>query len=290
MAGEGVLNYVNLWPFSGPPPLNGGPAALSEEAQTGADLSAALRKSITALYGAHVTEDGGGVDYAGLAGSEEFEEYKVLARRLKLVDVGSMGEDEKVAFFVNTYNSLLIHAFAELGTPGDMLSRLRLYAVARYDIGGHTYTLNEIENGVLRGNARPPTPNGRAPFSDGDPRKGFACARPDPRIHFALNCGARGCPAIRFYKPERLDADLGRAAEAFCAGAEVDEGGGRVRVSQIFKWYWTDFAEMGDNEGLVRYILGHSKGQNKEALERLLAMGGCKVEHVPYDWSLNSKK
>ena len=28
----------------------------------------------------------------------------------------------------------------------------------------------------------------------------FRQSPPDPRIHFALNCGAKGCPPIRFYK------------------------------------------------------------------------------------------
>lgn len=38
----------------------------------------------------------------------------------------------------------------------------------------------------------------------------------DPRIHFALNCGARGCPPIRYYEADALDErlDLVRRREA----------------------------------------------------------------------------
>ena len=39
----------------------------------------------------------------------------------------------------------------------------------------------------------------------------------DPRIHFALNCGAASCPPIRVYTPERLEFGLAAAASAFCA-------------------------------------------------------------------------
>lgn len=40
----------------------------------------------------------------------------------------------------------------------------------------------------------------------------------DPRIHFALNCGAASCPPIRVYTPDRLEFGLEAAASAFCAG------------------------------------------------------------------------
>lgn len=41
----------------------------------------------------------------------------------------------------------------------------------------------------------------------------------DPRLHFALNCGAASCPPIRVYTPARLEYGLEAAASAFCAGA-----------------------------------------------------------------------
>jgi hypothetical protein len=236
---EGVLSYVNLWPKHSQV-LNAGSEVCSEEGDSNsnsnsADLGVQLRKSVTAVYGAHVTEDGSGVDYASLGASEEFKEYTSLAKQLANVKVEDMEEGEKVAFFINTYNSLLIHAFAAMGTPGNMLSRLRLYAVASYRIGGHVYSLNDIENGILRGNEKGPTPNAKRPFGSGDPRAALACKKPDARIHFALNCGARGCPPIRFYRAEQIEKDLERATQAFCGGVDVKEESGEVGLSMIFK-------------------------------------------------------
>ena len=63
-----------------------------------------------------------------------------------------MDRHERLAFFINVYNSLTIHAVAALGGPADLLSRLRLYDEASYQIGPHVYSLNDIESGVLRGN------------------------------------------------------------------------------------------------------------------------------------------
>jgi hypothetical protein len=35
----------------------------------------------------------------------------------------------------------------------------------------------------------------------------------DPRIHFALVCGARSCPPIKLYTPENLEEGLTAAGE-----------------------------------------------------------------------------
>jgi hypothetical protein len=41
----------------------------------------------------------------------------------------------------------------------------------------------------------------------------------DPRIHFALVCGARSCPPIRVYTEDALEEGLAAAAAAFCESA-----------------------------------------------------------------------
>jgi hypothetical protein len=54
----------------------------------------------------------------------------------------------------------------------------------------------------------------------------------DPRIHFALNCGAASCPAIKLYSTDTLEEGLAAAAEAFCASEVVIEPTNR-KVGQI---------------------------------------------------------
>ena len=43
----------------------------------------------------------------------------------------------------------------------------------------------------------------------------------DPRIHFALVCGAKSCPPIRVYTPQRLEYGLMAAAKVFCNGEHL---------------------------------------------------------------------
>eukprot|EP00802_Teleaulax_amphioxeia_P011757 Tamp_11792.p1 GENE.Tamp_11792~~Tamp_11792.p1 ORF type:complete len:393 (-),score=75.00 Tamp_11792:700-1716(-) len=311
----GLLGYLQVLPRgTGQKVLNAHPSPVGQGAQDGgqgsadAQVSASalaenLRKSITALYGEFVTVDGTGVDYSALRASEAFGEYVALSAQLARVDTLAMTRNERLAFFINIYNSLVIHAVASLGAPADLLSRLRLYAEAAYQIGPHVFSLNDIENGVLRGNLPPPTinPFPKAPFSPDDPRLPLACTQPDARIHFALNCAARGCPPIRFYKAETVQETLDTAAKAFCSAVQVEEGAKpRVVMSQIFEWYAADFSPpgaKGREEGLLEYVLPFLDPSRKAALEGILrqkreegteALKGV-VSFQPYDWGLNSK-
>jgi hypothetical protein len=77
----------------------------------------------------------------------------------------------------------------------------------------------------------------------------------DPRIHFALNCGAASCPPIRVYTPDSLDFGLGEAARAFCAGeVAVDAEKRELELSMILKWYGPDF---GTKEQLLSFLADH---------------------------------
>lgn len=76
-----------------------------------------------------------------------------------------------------------------------------------YKIGGYNYSLNDIENGLLRGNQKAVAAF-RKPFSKDDPRLQISLKEPDSRVHFALVCGARSCPPVKTYSSEVILIDL----------------------------------------------------------------------------------
>ena len=80
-------------------------------------------------------------------------------------------------------------------------SRLQFFNTSSYMIGGHQYSLQDIEHGILRGNRKGPG-QFKKPFNKGDPRAEAAVHEVDPRIHFALVCGAKSCPPIKTYSAE----------------------------------------------------------------------------------------
>ncbi|KAF3694996.1 hypothetical protein EXN66_Car010672 [Channa argus] len=254
-----------------------------------AELSLLLREMILKLFSEHLSTDGTSVDYKGLSVNPAFERYCELAIQLQRVELLSLSREEKLAFFINIYNALVIHGYLRLGAPTNMWQRYRFFNYVSYLIGGEVFTLQDIENGVLRGN-RKGVAQLRRPFSKSDPRLQVALPDAEPLIHFALNCGAKGCPPIKTYTPQDIDSQLRTAAEAFLEndnGCVVDSGKREVRLSQIFKWYKADFG--GTDEKLLKWVLDHMGDSPKKAsLQGVLSAGKTKISFLPYDWSSNS--
>ncbi len=153
------------------------------------------------------------------------------------------GQATRVAFWLNIYNARLRAELAARPRSGSLLRHRRLFRTASWRVGAHDFTLDQIEHGVLRGNARPPYALRRL-LRAGDPRLAAAPPAVDPRIHFALNCGARSCPLVRAYSADGLDAALEAAAGDYLRG-ESDVAGDRVALPGLCKLYRADFGGDG---------------------------------------------
>lgn len=253
------------------------------------DVSEAMRNLILKLYSDHLSEDGKTVDYKAVRRSPYYERYCELAVQLQRVELMSLNHEEKLAFFINIYNALVIHGNLRRGFPKTLWQRYRFFNYVSYLIGGEVFTLQDIENGVLRGNRRGMTQLLK-PFSKNDPRLQVALPDVAPLIHFALNCGAKGCPPIRTYTPQDINNQLRAAAEAFLENDDsctIDSMRREVKLSLIFKWYKADFG--GTDEKLLNWVFDHmGASQKKLSLKALLSAGNVKVSYLPYDWSINS--
>ncbi|XP_061697698.1 uncharacterized protein zgc:152951 isoform X2 [Syngnathoides biaculeatus] len=253
------------------------------------EISLLLRELILKLFSEHLSADGKSVDYKGMSANPAFQRYSELAIQLQRVHLRSLSREETLAFFINIYNALVIHGYLRMGAPTNKWQRYRFFNYVSYLIGGEVFTLQDIENGVLRGN-RKGVAQLRRPFSKTDPRLQVALKDAEPLIHFALNCGAKGCPPIKTYTPQDIDSQLRRAAEAFLENDDaclVDSEKKEVRLSQIFKWYKVDFG--GTDEKLLKWVLKHmGESPKKTSLMGVLSGGKTKVSFLPYDWSSNS--
>ncbi|KAL7881774.1 hypothetical protein AOLI_G00086220 [Acnodon oligacanthus] len=268
--------------------LNSGEMAACSPVKA-SELSEALRNLILKLYSDYLSTDGKSVDYKAMSRSSCFKRYCELSVQLQCMELLSLSREEKLAFFINIYNALVIHGNLRLGFPKNIWQRYRFFNYVSYLIGGEVFTLQDIENGVLRGN-RKGVAQLLKPFSKNDPRLQVALPDAEPLIHFALNCGAKGCPPIKTYTPQGIDSQLRTAAEAFLEnedGCVVDSVKGEVKLNQIFKWYKADFG--GTDEKLLNWVVDHmGASQKKLNLKTLLSAGNVKVSYMPYDWSTNS--
>lgn len=95
--------------------------------------------------------------------------YINLTQDLQRVNIVELSENEKLAFFLNLYNAMVIHAVISVGSPEGVIDRRSFFNDFLYLIGGHPYSLAIIENGILRCNQRSPY-SLMKPFSTGDKR------------------------------------------------------------------------------------------------------------------------
>ncbi|XP_058096651.1 uncharacterized protein LOC131242188 [Magnolia sinica] len=250
------------------------------------EISSRLRFLMFAMFEAYVSDDGRHVDYQSIRATEEFARYLRIIEELQRVDLKDLSREEKLAFFINLYNMMAIHAILTWGCPTGALERRKLLGDFKYVIGGCTYSLSAIQNGILRGNQRPPY-NLTKPFGVRDMRSKIALPYTEPLIHFALVCGTRSGPALRCYSPGNIDKELMEAARDFLrnGGFVVDMEAKAASVNKILKWYSADF---GKNEAeVMKHVANYLEPAKSEGLLELLANAQLKVTYQPYDWSLN---
>ncbi len=196
--------------------------------------------------------------------------------------------EQRLAFWINLYNALVIDAVIAFGVRDSVgeghAGRLRFFRRAAYAVGGFRLSCDDIEHGILRGNRGHPYIPGPQ-FGPSDARRASVIAPPDVRCHFALNCGSRSCPPIGVYDPERVDSQLDVATRHF-VGMEiiVDCARNTVRVSQLFRWFATDF---GGRLGVIGFLLRYlPEGEERQWLAA--RQGQVRLAYRPYDWGLNA--
>ncbi|CAM4189033.1 DUF547 domain-containing protein [Zobellia nedashkovskayae] len=208
-----------------------------------------------AFFKTNVTD--GRVNYSAVKGN--VADLDNLLEAAKKINITEANANEYQAFWINSYNLLVIKGVVEnypLKSPLDVGG---FFDKEKYEIGGKNTTLNDIENKLLR-----------AKFPS------------EARFHFVLVCGGLGCPPIisKAYKPETLDAQLEKQTKLALNNPQfIQLNKNKVKISQIFEWYKSDFTQNG--QSLVDFI-------NKYKTEQL--PGGTKVSYYPYDWTLNEIK
>ena len=245
-----------------------------------------LKETMNVLRGAFFDTALSRVAYERMKGSAPYEEYMRLSLGLKNMRLEDLEKrHEKIAFWINLYNVLVIHAVIELGVRDSVKELVGFFKRVSYRIGGMTFTPHQIEHGILRGNLRPPHSFVRV-FSDSDPRLRHAIRPMDPRIHFALVCASSSCPPIDVYTGENLDWELEISGRTFLNGGGViiDREKHRVSLSRIFKWYARDFGESeADRLSFIApYLYDEEDGRFLRENRRNLS-----VQYQRYDWRLN---
>jgi hypothetical protein len=229
------------------------------------------------------------VDYDLLRQHPDYLEIRQkLTPSLKHFDPGMLeSETQRLAFWINLYHVLVLDAvitFEVKRSVGEgWLSLMAFFRNAAYNVGGCRVSLNDIEHGILRGNAGHPIVPGPH-FSSDDIRMTWIIQNPDPRVHFALNCASQSCPPINVYSPKNISTQLDLAARSFVdSEVKLDSSRQTMIISSIFRWYEGDF---GGREGVVSFLIEYLPVDERRAWlsEKRRSI---RLRYKPYDWNLN---
>ncbi len=250
------------------------------------EIASYLKNSMNVLRGAFFDTQKGRVAYERMLKSEAYAEYLELSYTLKKMDLNELKTiQEKIAFWVNLYNVIVIHGVIELGIRDSVKEVRNIFKRIQYKINDIFFTPEDIEHGILRGNRRPPNSLFKM-FKKDDSRLKYSIQEMDPRIHFALVCASSSCPPISFYTPENLDEELTIAGKAFIngGGSKLDRQQNNVSLSRIFKWYESDFGKTRVErlKFIAQYYYDERDMQflNDNAKK-------IKIDYQDYDWRLN---
>lgn len=189
---------------------------------------------------------------------------------LAATPIGKLDRPQQLALWINLYNALTIRTVLDhypIGSIRDVDISPGLFEDGPWGkkliaVEGEPLSLDDIEHRILRPIWR------------------------DPRLHYALNCAALGCPDLQpaAFEAPILESQLDEAARAYInhpRGARID--GGHLIVSSIYVWYAADFGG-GDIS-----IIAHLRRYADAALDRALA-GRSNIDKDSYDWALNDDR
>ena len=218
----------------------------------------------TMLLKKHVSSVGK-VDYKGFIKDSVALDSYLSTLSSSVADENKWSENEQKAFWINAYNAytiklVLIHF--PLKSIKDIGSIIKVTggAVSPWEIkfipnNKEKLDLSTVENIKLR-----------AKFND-------------PRIHFALVCASKSCPALlnEAYEASTLEKQLDARTKGFLTDPSKNKiKGNAPELSKIFEWYASDFTKKGS---LTDFI-------NTYSSEKIPS--GAKISYLNYDWNLNN--
>ena len=217
-----------------------------------------------ALLRKHVDQDGW-VDYEGFR--SDAVSLDVYIASLGNAPFADLGRDEKLAFLINAYNAFTLRLILDhypIDSIKDIPSSKR-WDAKRWDLGGMTLSLNQIEHEQIR------------------PK--FA----EPRVHFALVCAAIGCPTLRneAYQADRIEEQLedqSRYVHTHDRWFGYDPGAKTVQLTKLYNWYGGDFKQIAGS------VLDFAARYSVPLKSALAADKKPRIKWLDYDWTLNDRK
>ena len=257
-------------------------AALAASAQSFDHSHAAF----TALLKMHVVVVDGGkaskLKYPELKKDRlRLQYYLDTLSKVSETEFNAWSKPQRMAFLINAYNGYTLElilqnypvkSIKDIGGVFDNRWKRKFFKLF-----GQDFFLDRIEHDTLR---KPGAYN-------------------EVRVHYAINCAAIGCPALReeAFVADRLDEQLEQQAVRFLSDRARNRfAGGKLQVSMIFNWFKDDWAGgytgFDGNTPAIKsredYFARYAKVLADDPVDQqAIASGKASISHLDYDWSLN---
>ncbi|KAK9080252.1 hypothetical protein SSX86_001928 [Deinandra increscens subsp. villosa] len=181
------------------------------------------------------------------------QRLKILLGKLALVNLTRLTHQEKLAFWINIYNSCMMNAFLEHGIPETPERIVALMQEAKINVGGHLLTAFSIEHFILRLPYHNKHTSLKAFKDDETTRNTFGFDLSEPLITFALSCGSWSSPAVRVYTAFEVENELEVAKREYLqAAVGISTTKKLLMIPKLLDWYMFDFAK--DMESFLDWV------------------------------------
>ncbi|GMH24638.1 hypothetical protein Nepgr_026481 [Nepenthes gracilis] len=218
------------------------------------------------------------------------QNFRSLICRLQEIDPRKMKHEEKLAFWINIHNALVMHAFLAYGVPQNSVKKVFLLLKAAYNVGGHTVSADTIQSTILECRMSRPGQWLRmllSPWSKlktGDECLVYAIEHREPLLHFALCSGSHSDPAVRVYTPKRVFQELEAAKEEYIRAVFGLRKGQKILLPKLVELYAKDAGLC--HAGVVEMIQQSLPSSLRKSLKKCqLGKSHKNIEWMPHNFA-----
>jgi hypothetical protein len=188
------------------------------------------------------------------------DEVEPITQRLASVSEDELYNDleteaEKKAFWLNIYNAyvqILLLEDPELFEDRNSWFGYNFFTSPQVVIAGKELSFDDIEHGIMRCSKVKLSMGYLDQWFVDDFVKRFWWNEVDPRIHFALNCGAASCPYIAVFDPDRVEEQLDITTKNYLEQTtDYYPEENDVEVNKLMSWFRADF---GGPSGAIQML------------------------------------
>nr|CAB3468944.1 unnamed protein product [Digitaria exilis] len=180
--------------------------------------------------------------------AESLRKFRLFIEQLAEVNPVHLNDDARLAFWINLYNALMMHAYLAYGVPRSDMKLFSLMQKAAYTIGGHSFSAAFIEYVILK--MKPPSHRPQMALllalqkiKVPEEQKKFCIEAPEPLLTFALSCGMYSSPAVKIYTANNVREELQDAQRDFIRASVGVSRKGKLLVPKMLHCFGRGFVD-----------------------------------------------